>query len=221
MNENIISSIDKPNTELKKYIDSLIKGEYNACLKYMKEYINTNSNIIQLYEEVLKKSLYVVGSMWEYNKITVATEHLATSITETLLNHIYENIYSSKKIGKKIILACTEKEEHRVGIRMVADIFENCGWETFFLGTNLPANELIKFIKDNQPDLIALSLSVYYNLFNLEKIVKMIRAYFPELPIIIGGQAFRHGGQDNLLKVNDVVFISDLYSLELFVKNKI
>ena len=156
----------------------------------------------------------------EYNKITVATEHLATSITESILNSINKDAASPDKAVKKIILSCVEKEEHKIGIRMVADLFENNGWDTFYLGANMPVNELITFIESIRPDLLALSLSVYFNLFNLENMLFMIRTIFPDLPVVVGGQAFSHGGKEFLLKFNDVTFIPDLYSLEIFI-NKI
>lgn len=217
MKENHEPSKRMTNYEIKAYIDSLMKGDYQSCLKYMREYLNSDPDFIDLYEKIFKKSLYAIGELWEYNKISVATEHLATTVTETLLNHMYEDIYSANKIEKKVVLACTENEDHQVGLRMVADVFENCGWETLFLGANMPAGELIKFIKDNHPDLIALSLSVYYNFLKLEKTVKMIREEFPELPIMIGGQAFRHGGKEILTEIGNVIFIDDLYYLKKYL----
>ncbi len=210
-----------PAEDLATYTDYLIKGDRTHCLNFITDYLGENSGFIQLYEEVLKKSLYNIGSMWEYNKITVATEHLATSITEFLLNNLYEEITSSDKNGKKIIVACTEKEEHQVGGKMVADVFEYHGWETYFLGANTTTIELITFIDSIQPELLALSISVYFNLANLEKTIALVQKKFPDLQIIIGGQAFTHGGQEIFKKYSNLYFIPDLYTLELFIKTRI
>ena len=72
--------------DLKKYEDtffnSLLEGNRLECQKVMEEFRKSNSSIIVLYEEIFKKSLYRIGKMWEYNKISVAVEHMATSITE-------------------------------------------------------------------------------------------------------------------------------------------
>jgi methanogenic corrinoid protein MtbC1 len=205
------------SSELDGYIQALINGDYKRCLAYIQDYLKNEKTFIQLYEDILKKALYEVGKMWEYNQITVATEHLATSITESLLSQVYAEIYGHKSSGKKIVLSSGEKEEHRVGIRMVADVFDSYGWETFFLGANMPAKELISFIHGLKPDLIALSLSVYYNLDNFENMLQQIRGEFPLLPILIGGQAFNHGGKEKLLALKGVTFIPDLYSLENFI----
>lgn len=50
-----------------------------------------------LYENIIKKSLYEVGELWESNKITVATEHLASAIVEAILNELYFTIVGGKK----------------------------------------------------------------------------------------------------------------------------
>lgn len=70
---------------LKKYEDavfkSLLEGNRFECEKVVKDFRKSNLSIIVLYEEIFKKSLYRIGKMWEYNKISVAVEHMATAIT--------------------------------------------------------------------------------------------------------------------------------------------
>ncbi|MFT5874532.1 MAG: methanogenic corrinoid protein MtbC1 [Clostridium sp.] len=71
--------------DIKKYEDdffkALLEGNRLECQKVMKEFRKSNLSIIVLYEEIFKKSLYRIGQMWESNKISVAVEHMATSIT--------------------------------------------------------------------------------------------------------------------------------------------
>lgn len=208
------------NFDLTDYINSLIKGDRKKCLTLINKYLETNPNTTRIYEEVIKESLYRVGEMWESNEISVATEHLATSITESLLNHIFKSVDSDRKVGKKVIIAGTEKEIHQVGIKMVADLFEKHGWETFFLGGNVPTKDLILFIKTTEPDLVGLSLSIYNNLPNLEKTIARIREVHPSLPIIIGGRAFLMGGRDVISQFKSAFYIPDLYALEIFIQNQ-
>jgi hypothetical protein len=46
-----------------------------------------------LYKDLFQKSLYRVGEVWEFNRISVAREHLATAITEGFLNLIYPMLF--------------------------------------------------------------------------------------------------------------------------------
>lgn len=158
-----------PDQIVQCYLDNLLEGNRLACSAISRQFLVENSSIKDLYEDVFKVSLYQVGRLWETNKISVATEHLCTAITEGILNELFEQIISTKRYNKKVVVACVDKEQHQVGIKMVADIFEMNGWESFFLGTGIPVSELVKFIDEVKPDVVAISLTVYFNYPNLLK----------------------------------------------------
>ena len=101
---------------------------------------------------------------------------------------------------------------------MVADTFELNGWDGYFVGANTPTPELLTKIHETSPDVIGLSLSIYFNLPSLEKMITDIRAEFPETPIWVGGQAFRWGGKDIFEKHENTIFIDSLYKLEQRIK---
>lgn len=199
------------------FLKNLLSGNRSACSEITREYLDINPSIEDLYEDLFRVSLYMVGTLWETNKISVATEHMATAITEGLLNELYEQIISQKRYPKSVVLACVENEKHQVGIKMVGDIFEKNGWESFFLGAGLPTGELIRFINQSNPTLLAVSLSVYFNLPNLLKMLTALRSAFPDLPIIVGGQAIQSIKAVNL-PVGCQAF-DNLYQLETYIKN--
>jgi methanogenic corrinoid protein MtbC1 len=202
-------------TEFQNY---LIAGNYEKCSGFVKSILDEDVDIKQLYDEVLKKSLYNIGEMWETGKITVSTEHLASAIVETILSEVYFKIITQNKINKTVVLACTENEFHQIGIKMVNDIFEKNGWHTHFSGANTTTDELISSIESVHPDILAISLSIPFNLPTLEKMLIKIRERFPELYILIGGQAFLHGGFEVLKKFNNIIYKADLNDLDEYLK---
>ncbi len=202
------------------FLDSLLKGDHSDCLRLIQNILKEEVPVIELYEKLLKKALYEIGELWENNKISVGTEHLASAIVEVILNEIYIQVISKEKTNKSIIVACVENEFHQIGIKMISDVFEMNGWDSHFPGANISTKELINYIKILNPDMLAISLSIYSNLPILESMIQKVRKEFPELPILIGGQAFRHGEQNILLKYDNVIYKHDLYSTELFIKNE-
>lgn len=208
------------NFNMENYLHYLLKGDRKKCLEFINEYLKTNPNPTKIYEEVITRSLYRVGEMWEADEISVANEHLATYSTESILHHIYQSTHSNHKIGKKVVIAGTEKEAHQIGIQMVANFFEISGWETFCLGANVSTKDIILFIKTTHPDILALSLSIYNNLPDLEKTIAKIREFYPHLPIILGGRAFLVGGREVVNKFQSAFYIPDLYALEIFIENQ-
>ena len=137
-----------------------------------------------------------VGSLWERNLISVATEHLASSTTETLLARIYPLMFLQPHKDLRAIISCVPDEQHQIGSRMVADFFELHGWHGYHLGANTPVAGLLHMIRDRDPDIVGLSMSMLFNLPKLEEMLAAITAEFPELALLIGGRAFLgEGGQ--------------------------
>lgn len=203
--------------QYKRYLKALLRYNKREASSIVHELLQNNMPIIDLYELVIKKALYEIGLLWERNKISVAAEHLASAITESIMNEVYLQIVQDNKNGKRVIITCTENEFHQIGAKMTADVFEISGWNAFFLGANTPTSELLKFTKTTKPDLIAISLAIYSHLPYLEKMIQKFRNNSFSVPILVGGQAFNHGGKEILEKYSDVIYISDLEKLKQYI----
>ena len=199
------------------FFDFLLEGNRSGCQKVMKGFRESNLSIIVLYEEIFMRSLYKIGIKWEHNEISVAVEHMATSITEGLMNQLLPEIMSLERKNKKIVISCVENEEHQVGGKMVADIFEKNSWDSHYLGANTPIGELIRFCDLVKPDLICLSLSVYSNILVLLREIAELREV-TNIPIIIGGQALRRVGVELSQKLKNVFYLENLEDVEDYIK---
>ncbi|MFP4469234.1 MAG: B12-binding domain-containing protein [Bacteroidales bacterium] len=196
------------------YLNALLAGNRQVCHSIVKKLLDSKPDIKDLYVHLFQRSLYEVGELWEKNKISVATEHIATAITEGLLTLVYPTIFAAEHSGKKGLVACVPNEFHQIGAKMVADTFELNGWDGYFIGSNTPVQDLIKAIDETQPDVIALSLSIYFNLPELVKMMQEIRKHFNDVPIWVGGQAFRWGGKETVENFPGTLFIDSLQKLE-------
>ena len=129
-----------------EFLEMVLEADRPACSQYVSHILEQKNTVADIYESLFMPTLYEVGTLWEKNQISVSDEHLATSVIESLMNELYPNIISDKRTNRKAVVACTENELHQIGVKMVADIFELNGWDTYFLGSNVPTNELVKFI---------------------------------------------------------------------------
>jgi MerR family transcriptional regulator, light-induced transcriptional regulator len=151
--------IDEPLFQT--YLSALLAGRHGDCRSMVQGLIEKHIDLKDLYTNLFQRSLYTVGELWENNKITVAREHLTTSITESLLNLVYPSMFATERIGKKTVISCSANEFHQLGGKMVADIFELNGWDGFFLGANTPPDDLSAFIQETQPDVVGLPVGLY------------------------------------------------------------
>jgi len=206
--------IDEPF--YKAYLALLLEGKRLECGRMVQQLLDRDIDIKVLYTELFQRSLYEVGELWELNRISVAREHLVTAITEGLLNLVYPRLFDSERppVSRKAVISCAANEYHQIGGKMVADIFEMNGWEGHFLGANTPVDQMISYIDDTKPDLLGLSLSVYFSIASLKTGVEAVRATFPNLDIVVGGQAFRWGGTELVKRYPGTHYIESLKVLE-------
>jgi len=198
-----------------RYLEALLRGDSSTCLKMAGGLLGEQVRPVALYVELLQRSLYQVGELWEHNRVSVATEHLATAITERILAAIYPSLLSeTPPHGRTAIICCSANEYHQIGARMVADLMESTGWNVSFLGANTPIDDLLGMIEERSPDFVGLSVSLYFNMAALHRVIDRIHGNYRNLDIIVGGQAFRWGGGDIALRHPRVTYIPSLTALE-------
>jgi methanogenic corrinoid protein MtbC1 len=204
-----------------QYVSSLLEGDKAKCASIVAYLLGQKIDLKELYIDLFQRALYQVGKQWEKNKICVATEHVATSITECLINFSYPEIHSIKKnYNARVVVTCAPKEFHQIGAKMVADLFEINGWETYYVGANAPSGELFKLIKTKKPHLLAVSLTFYLNVLRLFDLIDKVQFEFPKLKIIVGGQALAGNKREVLNKYRNVKYIATLNDLENFIVNQ-
>ncbi|MBU0936730.1 MAG: cobalamin-dependent protein [Spirochaetes bacterium] len=199
------------------YLQALLSGGKARCYDIVQRLLSADPGIHELYVGLFQRSLYEVGQLWEQNRISVAVEHLATAITENMLSLVYPRIFGAEHNGRSAVVSCIANEYHQIGGRMVADIFEMQGWDGYFLGANTPQTDLFSLLDSKKPDVLALSLSITQNFTILYTSIELLRQRYPELPIMVGGQAFLQGGRDIGERYPGVMLVSSLSGLEQLI----
>ncbi|MFN3873799.1 MAG: B12-binding domain-containing protein, partial [Ignavibacterium sp.] len=154
--------------------------------------------------------------LWDHNEISIPEEHMATQIVEALINKFAPSSPVSSK--NKAVVTCIDKEFHEIGAKMVAHIFEVNGWKTYYLGASVPLKELLKFVKQSDPEIIALSWSLYLNLARFLEVVDNLTKLFPTIKILVGGQALAENSNQLLKKYPNVKHIPSIYELDEYLK---
>lgn len=201
------------------YLDALCKGDAVTCQDIVEELLARSVGLRDIYVSLFQRSMYDIGEAWAQNRISVAVEHLATALTESLVQRLYPVLFTGERNGLKAIVACTANEYHQLGGKMVADMLEARGWSSLFLGANTPPESLIALTEVESPALLALSLSVYMNFERLYASVEAVRRHFPQLPVIVGGQAFLRGGREIESQFARVTYVPTLDALDRFAQD--
>jgi methanogenic corrinoid protein MtbC1 len=173
------------------YYRALRLGDKKACLKIVERQIQSGLSVEKIFILLFQRSLYQVGEEWETGRLSVAREHIATAITDFLIGRLFPFLQAGEANGLSIVMACMQNEFHQIGARIIADLMESKGFDVCYLGANSPADSIMETVRQQQPHAAAFSLSLPANLPSLKEIVHTLAQEAAELPILLGGQAFR------------------------------
>jgi methanogenic corrinoid protein MtbC1 len=199
------------------FYNNLIEGNKDRCSEIVKDLLDEGVDLKEIYVELFQKALYRIGKLWDKNEITIPEEHMATQIIEALISKFSPAVSADSNL--KVVVTCIDKEFHEIGAKMVANIFELNGWKTFYLGASVPLRELTKFINNSDPQIIALSWSLYLNLARFLEMIDTLTKLFPTKKIIVGGQALAENSTQLLKKYSNVLHIQSIYELDEYLKS--
>lgn len=178
--------------EATEFLNLLLSGNRNEAQLLVNRLLDEKNTIISIYENIFKNCLYEIGLLWQTNKITVAHEHYFTAAVQSIMATMYPSIFATKRKGAKMLACTISVSLHEMGIRMMTDYFELDGWDTCYLGANVPNNSIIAAIKEQKPDILAISVAMAFQLSKAKTLISKIRAEteLKNLKIIVGGYPF-------------------------------
>jgi MerR family transcriptional regulator, light-induced transcriptional regulator len=183
---------DLAETLCREYLQEILAGRRKTALDIVMDAYRSGYPIPGIYMDIFQEALYEIGRLWESNRISVADEHLGTAITQYVMSNLYQHLEISDERRGKFVVTGVQGELHQLGANMVADVLDADGWDTVFLGTNVPEEEIIQSLRRHRADLFGISSTM---LFNIPKVIGLVEAvrgeYGNSVHIMLGGSAFK------------------------------
>lgn len=111
--------------------------------------ISKNINAKDFTLKVMSPLFQKVGEMVSTGELTIAQEHSLSAMSIFYIGEYFSSQAQlpPQKRGIKIVFATPENELHTIGIILSALLCSHYGFETIYLGENMPASSLIESIK--------------------------------------------------------------------------
>ena len=172
----------------------LLLGRNREVLSTLLDNYQFPEDTQKVYVEVIQPVLYMIGNHWEEGRISVAQEHIAASAASRLMAHLHMKFDTVDHIKGDVVVSTGTNEFHQIGARMVADVLENAGWNVRFLGADIPSNSLGEILDQINPEIVALSVTMDYNVEKIIETVKYIKSRdrWDKIKIMIGGLAINN-----------------------------
>jgi methanogenic corrinoid protein MtbC1 len=164
----------------------LTEGNIQSSLKIYEDYIKI-FNASDFFDKILKPVMYKIGDDWVAGRISIATEHVASNVAQTLVKIIMDKV--TVNASKKKILICVPLgEEHHLGCDVLETYLSIKGFKVYNMSTSIPTESILSFINYNKPNVVFLSITLEDNLSAGQRLVRKIKDEF-NIPIFVGGFA--------------------------------
>jgi MerR family transcriptional regulator, light-induced transcriptional regulator len=175
-----------------QYLSALLRYERHAASDLILRAVENKISIREIYSYVFESCQYEIGRLWQANIVSVAQEHYCTAATQLIMSQLYPYIFRADRSSRGTIVAtCVSGELHEIGARMLCDLLEMEGWNTIYLGANVPAAGVVGILRDNHCNILAVSASMTFHIPAVRETIKAVRAACPETKILVGGYAFK------------------------------
>jgi MerR family transcriptional regulator, light-induced transcriptional regulator len=179
------------------YLDALRAADAPGAFRIAAGALAGGMTIPELYQRVIAPAMHEIGELWVKGALTVADEHLATALTHRVLAALRPPVWvgvgaqqqQPGLVRRRVMLAAVEGEQHALGLRMAADVFEDAGFESIYLGADVPIDALLQALDSLSPDLLALSATMPELAPELDQVALAVRHAHPRLKLLFGGQA--------------------------------
>jgi MerR family transcriptional regulator, light-induced transcriptional regulator len=140
-------------------------------------------------EELIAPLLLRVGDEWHMGRMTIAQEHLSSSVvTQVLMSIVRTPMRDGSET--RVLIATTSGDQHELGALLVAASATAAGWHVIYLGPNLPAHEIAQAAVATRASMIALSLVYAPDAMQTIREIRALREAVPqEIPVVLGGSA--------------------------------
>ena len=179
--------------DLAAYWSAVDEGDERRALAVALQAFESGIPIEQVLQDLVVAAQVQVGELWATNAWTVAREHAATAVGETVVRELTTHIPAPPVDGSRLVVACVEREWHAMPALVLAQTLRAWGHDVDYLGASASRDHLVGRVVDAGPRAVLLSASLSSSLPRVRRLVEAVRG--TGTPVVVGGRAFDPDGR--------------------------
>ena len=179
-----------PQDDIKALIVSMLEMNEIAFNEIMSKYI-TKHGFLKTTTDLLYPFLNHVGVLWGTNKAMPAQEHFISNLIKQKMFSAIDAIAPKNESCPTILLYLVEGESHEIGLLLANYIAKELGWRTFYLGSNVPLENIKDVLEITKPHL----MMTIFTMLRPAKMEELISSIIKETTVtlaISGGGYIEH-----------------------------
>lgn len=195
LNEKVYElSTESPSMEIhiEQMVVAMIDMEEAAFEKII-SHITLKLGFEKAVTDVIYPFLEKIGVLWQTGNITPAQEHFISNIIRQKVIVAIDSLPIPSSTSLRVILYLPENELHEIGLLFYNYITRKQGMRTYYLGQNLPFDDLIAVGQIHRPHFVITAITTPQKDDGVRKHLQKVVEAFPYSNILATGPALRAG----------------------------
>ncbi len=182
----------------RRYLDAVWQGERATATDVALGLLAGGVPGELIISNLLAQAQSIVGSAWQQGQWSIAGEHLATSITESVvqdLTRVAMQAPGSPRPGSRgqAAVVCGEDEWHALPALLATAVLRLRGAHVTYAAPSLPADDLVEYLVHDGPTVVAVACSAPMNLAGAWRTISALRS--GGMTVVCGGHGFGRDGR--------------------------
>lgn len=168
-----------------------LQGDAGAIYHVARGLLGEGMPLDSILFEVLAPVQAAIGHRWQFGDYLISEEHAATSAVETVVSLLAGSLEQPDD-GVHIVVAAVQGDTHSLPGRLIAADLLYRGFRTTLLGATMPADDLRRYLADEEPEAVVLTCAMSMHLPGAAASIEACHA--AAVPVLVGGHAFGPDG---------------------------
>ena len=152
----------------------------------------------QVCRNLLLPLLVEVGDRWHRGELSVAAEHFGTTLVRNKLMSLLGELRQTDR-RFRVLCACPPGDLHEMGLLLFTLEATIQGWDTVYLGANVPTSDLVQTARKLRPTLVGLSFVMRQEPCDLRRLLTDLTTGLDGCSqLLVGGSGLR--GQTEIVR---------------------
>ena len=176
----------------KQYLEHLFNGKRCEAREMIFAAHDRSITAAKLLKYVLWPAMEQIDKLYRNDDISRITQQTATRINRMIADQLCGFLARKPKSGKRMVLVCGEGEIEELGAQITADLFEAEGWSVWFIGCNVPNDEILGFVGKIKPDILCIYGANPASVPSIRNLVSLIRevGVCSDMQVLLSGGVF-------------------------------
>lgn len=135
----------------------LVEGDEGGARALIADLVGDGLSVTEVSQEVIVPAMRAIGDGWHAGTVPIWAEHRATAIVERLLGERLPNPRGRRR-GRAVVAALSG-DRHVLPTTLAMVALRDDNWHVDHLGADVPADEIERFARTEEVDLVVLSVT--------------------------------------------------------------